>query len=181
MSSNFVSFGGLGKATLEAHERYENSKTAQNRLAFYIQYLVDVMPWGVSVVHVPTVQSEVAPGDLHSREELRLYTPWSNVNPEIFMSGLAFFENTEGNVELVAGNEARNQWGSGLFAPDGLHWRFFTIRSEIKFFKSYDGTTCGNTAKFGLFERAEHVVIFLQHELDQLEAARRARLAEVRD
>ena len=81
-----------------------------------MNYLRDVVPYGITVQHVPSAAST------NVRQEIQLLTP----SGQLFMSGLIGTERDHFRLEDVAASEAYTKWLDGEFAPDGQNWRFFT-------------------------------------------------------
>ena len=166
MTSLFVRNNGLSRDTLGAYTAYCIDPGAEDdRLHFYYRYLVEVVPYGVTVHHIPADRSRCGLHNTNTREEIVLLTPSGG----IFMSGLVSNEKQYVHIEQVAGSEAYTKWLNGDFVPDDYNWRFFIGVGRIGFYNSrnLDEWYCVNHSN--PIDDVDSVAAHLQLEFDKLE------------
>ncbi|KAL9135741.1 MAG: hypothetical protein Q9175_003065 [Cornicularia normoerica] len=164
MTSEFARNQGLSQRTREAYERSRGSNNVEDRLHFYLTYLEDLVPFGLTVHHVPTQRGD-DPRPSNAREEIQLLT----FPGMIFMSGLVSMESAASLIETVAASEAYTKWLDGDFVPDYDNWRFFTGLATIRFFKSHDGDEWELEREFHPILHAAEMADTLDQEFDKLE------------
>lgn len=170
MSSFFSRNGGLSEQTREAYNRCGDSHpNVGERLVFYITYLHDVAPWGLTIHHIPAdhiPESESRNGNVSTtREEIQLLLP----SGRIFMSGLLSLERSAAYLETVAGDEAYTKWLDGYFVPDNQNWRFFTCLANMRIFNSnHRGDEWDLVGSFHPISHAQEVATLLQQEYNRL-------------
>ncbi|CAD6587166.1 MAG: hypothetical protein ASARMPRED_003014 [Alectoria sarmentosa] len=164
MTSHVARNGGLSQQTHEAYRCYGRTpRGVDERLHFYYTYLLDVVPWGITVNHIPAERSN-DPRASSTREEIQLLT----LSGTIFMSGLVSMERSATMIETVAADEAYSKWLDGDFVPDDRKWRFFTGLTQIRFFESPRGDEWDLVDNFNLMLNAQGVAAFLQQEYNRL-------------
>ena len=159
MTSYFARHGVLSLETHDSSYAGLHPRHLDDRLNFYLNYLIEVVPYGVTVQHVPTDFFD------STCEEIHLLTP----SGRIFMSGLVSRDSNHHRIEEVAASEAYTHWLNRDFARDRENWRFFTGLFHLRFFNSDLGNTwdmahCYRPLNYTLF-----VAQFLQEEYDSLQ------------
>lgn len=169
MTSKLVQNRGLSPQTLDAHRRCRaNRYDADERLWFLLTYLEDVVPWGITVHHIPGDRTD-GKGE-NAREGIQLQTP----SGMIFMSGLVSTESGQQYIEPVAAGEAYSKWDLGYFVPDGENWRFFLGAGPvglISFFNSRQASQGDDWElkyNFETIDSAAELAAYLQQEFDSL-------------
>ena len=142
MTSYYALFKELRLETRTAYTNACNSpRDLKKRLNFYLHYMADVIPHGLTARHVPSTNTITSSSTSSSTtttpsritgEEIQLLTP----SGYLFMTGLVALEDeaTPFTEEVVA-NEAYNSWLEGFFG--GNNWRFFTAMNRIGFREGY--------------------------------------------
>ena len=168
MTSIFEIYGGLSYSTLEAYWLYGASpRSIHDRLRFYLTYLVDVVPLGVNVEHIPAFRSSdimLSSNLTTTREEIQLLAP----SGKIFMSGLVSMEQTANLIEQVAANEAYTKWDDEEFDPNGQTWPFFTGLVRIRLYDSRDGDEWECLGTFHPIQQAGDVAAVLLQQYNRL-------------
>ena len=156
MTSYFARYGRLSPQTQGLAEHGARPQNVYERLNFYMNYLQDVVPYGITVQHIPSDRPE------NNSQEIHLLTP----SGQIFMSGLVSRDRNHNHTEEVAGSEAYTYWLDGEFAPDGDNWRFFTGLAALRFFNSVQGDSWELQQSYHGMDYAEYVAEYLQEEYD---------------
>lgn len=166
MTSQFTRNGGLREQTLDAYNRScMCPRGVDERLNFYLTYLEDVVPSGVTVDHVPVELDNGGRVSVRNppREEILL-----TMSGKIFMFGLVSMEYNPRTLEKTTGDEAFTQWLNGDYIPDGENWRFFTCQSMILFFNSHHDDDWECVSDFDPIDHVDQVAAFLQREADSV-------------
>ena len=167
MTSRFAQYRRLSQQTLDAYHSYGAlPRSVQDRLDFYLLFLQDVAPAGVTVEHVPVDISDNegrVSAEPSAREQILLTISGTQM---IFMSGLVSMEYNRA-LERTAADEAYTQWLYGDFVPDGYNWRFFTCQTMILFYHSHRSDRWDSVGDFNPFLHADQVATFLQQEYDR--------------
>lgn len=161
MTSSFATHRLLSRQTHMSSisgARLSTVTTLDDKLTFYLNYLKDVVPYGVTVQHVPSDQPS------GKREEIHLLTP----SGKIFMSGLVGKDRNPTWVEEVAASEAYTLWLEGEFIPDGETWRFFTGLERLRFFNSDERDSWKMESCEAPMDKPDRVAEFLQQQYDSL-------------
>ena len=158
MTSYFARHRRFSRQTQEWAHYGAYPRSLDDRLQFYMNYLLDVVPLGVTVHHLPTGLEE------NKSEEIHLLTP----SGQIFMTGLVGRQRNHTTTEEVAGSEAYTKWLDGDFVPDGQNWRFFTGLAELRFFNSDRGNSWELKQSCHPMNYPDYVAEFLQEEYDSL-------------
>ena len=163
MTSYLAQYGRLRERTLEAYSEYGHyPRHVNERLDFYLLYLQDVVPYGITVHHFPCDVDPSSSTRYPKREEIRLLT-WSG---RIFMTGLVSVEPTALHCEQVAGDEAYTRSLSGDFVDH--HWRFFTALVQLRFCDGVGDEGWERVEEFRPIDHAWVVAEYLQHEYYRL-------------
>ena len=162
MTSFYARHGSLSRQTRESSQHFARPRNPQDRLRFYMDYLIDVVPLEVTVHHAPS--SSGPRGRRARREEIQLLTP----SGEIFMTGLVEMGSSPYHCEEVAASEAYTKWLDGYFAADGRKWRFFTGLSQLRFYRSDRGVSWNIKEAFHPMNEAQRVSEFLQQQYESL-------------
>ena len=158
MTSYFARYGALSRQTNELEYYNAHPRSVGERLDFYMQYLQDVVPYGVTVQHIPSDIPE------NKSEEIHLLTP----SGKIFMSGLVSRDRNHNHTEDIAASEAYTMWLESEFVQDGQNWRFFTALDALRFFNSQDGDSWDMKQKCNPMDRADAVAEFLLQQYDSI-------------
>lgn len=162
MTSFYARHGSLSRQTRELSQHFARPRNPQDRLSFYMEYLLDVVPLEVTVRHVPS--SSATRARMVEREEIQLLT----LSGDIFMTGLVGMGPNPNHCEEIAASEAYTKWLDGYFAADGRNWRFFTGLSQLRFYKSDGDDTWKITENFPPMDNAQRVSEFLQRQYESL-------------
>lgn len=170
MTSIYAQRRTLSVQTRESFRRSRSEDARiDERLHFYLSYLREVVPAGITVHHIPANRGNASTqhnGQLtETREEIQLLTHTGR----IFMSGLVSMENEYRPLETVSGYEAYTKWLDGDFARDRDNWRFFTGHNSLRFFNSYHGDKWERMATYFPAQYVQQVADYLQQEFDRLE------------
>ena len=155
----------LREQTIEAYYRSESApRDLKSKLDFYIAYLEDVVPTGLTVFHFPVGVDERGQPIVRNpeREEIQIQTHLK----QIFMSGLVSLEHNTRKLEETACDEGYTKWGNGDFTRDWNNWRFFTCHTRIQFFSGKDDDW-EESGDFDPIEDAKKVTEYLQQELEK--------------
>ncbi|KAF6237724.1 hypothetical protein HO173_003925 [Letharia columbiana] len=175
MTSPFARNQALSQQTIEAYSRLNGSEQVNHRVEFYLAYLRDVAPEGLTVSHIP-VEGDRSHGAV-MREEIRLIMS-SGI---LFMSGQVSLDPRPNELETYAGDDAYTKWLNGDFTVHDfkwhsftgqditINWRFFTGQdTTINFFSSDDSPWYKPDAQFHPIQNAEQVAAYLQQKRDGL-------------
>ncbi|KAF6221501.1 hypothetical protein HO133_002357 [Letharia lupina] len=175
MTSPFARNQALSQKTIEAYSRLNGSEQVNHRVEFYLAYLQDVAPEGLTVSHIP-VEGDRSHGAVMG-EEIRLIMS-SGI---LFMSGLVSLDPRPNELETCAGNEAYTKLLNGDFTPHDFNWRFLTGQdttinwrfftgqdTKINFFSSDDSLWYKPDGQFHPIQNAEQVAAYLQQKRDGL-------------
>ena len=161
MTSYFASHGTLSRETRDSAYCLLDPRNLNDRLIFYINYLQDVVPDGITVQHIPTGLSNP------TSEEIQLIT----LEGYIFMSGLIRIDRNPARGEDIAGPKALNHYLDGEFvrdARDEQNWRFFTGHDSLRFFKSHGGDSWNKIQKYDPVIDAEYVAEYFMEEYQSI-------------
>ena len=161
MTSYFASHGTLSRETRDSAYCLIDPRNLNDRLIFYINYLQDVVPDGITVQHVPTGLSNL------TSEEIQLIT----LEGYIFMSGLIRIDRNPARGEEIAGSEAFTHFENGEFSPDARderNWRFFTGHDSLRFFKSHGRDSWDEIQKYDPVIDAKYVAEYFMEEYQEL-------------
>ena len=156
---------------MEAWERLSgnNGFSTANRLAFYMLYLQEVVPYDVGVFHVPAnAQAHDLNEGLNSwtsrREEIQLRHA-----EFIFMTGLLSMEQECDLIEPVAAALTYEHWRSGWMVPDPRQaWGMFTCLQSIRFYISRNGRGYDNVNTLRPIQDVREVVRYIRHEFERI-------------
>ena len=153
---------------MQAWDRFHDHRaTFEDRLSFYVQYFQDVVPYNVSVCHVPAYAQtfDLMPDGypLYRREEIQLRSPEG-----ILMTGLISMEFYPESISSVAAIVAFEQWRSGLVVRDNRQaWGMFTCRHEMRFYISRNGRDYDGVDYLSPLEDVREVVRYIRHEYER--------------
>lgn len=151
----------LSEETRDAYRQYgANPSEIMDRVYFIQKYPIEVVPEGVSVLHIPR---DPAIYDVR-RQEIHLMTPCGR----IFMLGIVTRENRHNRSTREASDEAFARWYARYFVPDGQNWRYFTALQDIRFSKSQNNQRGECMDSFNPIVDARYVAAYLQREYDSL-------------
>ena len=164
MTSFFSRNHGLSEDTQEAYRRYQLSQNVAGRLEFYLAYLRDIAPHGITIHHIAATRTGAGQAARNEREEIQLLTS----SGKIFMSGLVSMERRADSIETVAADEAYSKCLDEEFVDQ--NWRFFTGLNKIRIFNSdRSGDGWELVSDDNPIENADEVAAFLQEEYDRIE------------
>ena len=165
MTSMYVFYEGLSQQTRKAYEKYTSpSRTPDDMLDFYLHYLRDVVPFGITVNHVPANKNLEPIISQNSREEIQLVT---NLSGKIFMTGLISLERHFSLLEPIAADEAYTHWLDGDFVD--RNWRFFTGIDRVRFCRGSQDAEWEIVDEFWPMSNPDQVAEYLQEEYNRLE------------
>ena len=166
MPSYYARHGALSAHTREAYRRYGASpRTLDERVSFYIDYLKDVVPSEVSVIHIPSHRNVFDLGSEggERKEEIQLYCDGG-----IFITCVVSMAYHYGPTEDVTGALAYEHWRQGFFVRDrNTAWRAAVCMRGIRFFSSDHGRDWVSDGDFNPVTEARYVAEFLQEEYER--------------
>ncbi len=168
MASTYSRQNGLSQVTIDAWDRLgENPRHTQDRRMFYLHYLSDVVPFEVSVIHIPNHQQpyDITGEARDFREEIQL--EWAR---KIFMTGvISLDDHTPYRAETAAGALAYYHWSDGYCVPDrDQAWGMFTGTNKIRFCRSRDGREWERVASFHPTDDVRSVVAYIRNEYERI-------------
>ena len=170
MHSYYVEYQELSEETHEIYNLFGAYPTNINeRLDFYLSWLYDVVPHGVTVYHVSTTSplTHLMTSERVEIAEIQLRTD----RGEIFMTGLVSMEeNAIDDLEMRAATEAIAKLRAGHFVDET--WRFFSGLTQVRFCNGYvgDDEKWERVGEWDPIRHADEVAEYLQQEYDQLGA-----------
>ena len=156
MTSYYAQYQQLSARTHDAFAWSEARREDLNaRLTFYFIYLQDVVPYGITVHHIPRNFGQ-------NREKIWLAT----YSSQIFMTGLIAMETNPTYCEEQAADEAYTQWVDGYFVD--RNWRFFTGLFRIRFCDGYEDAEWERVVDLDPMQNPAEVAQHLQECYDGL-------------
>ena len=159
MTSHYALHQQVSNRTHEAYLQCgDHPRDLNDRLNFYILFLKDVVPYDITVHHVPRDRNPRLP----HREEICLLTR----SGKIFMTGLISLGTQTKYVQDQAAGEAYTRWLRRQFV-DG-NWRFFTGLMRMTFCNGFDNNEWEQVVERHPEDYAREIARYLQQEYDRL-------------
>ena len=161
MTSYYAQNRGLSPATLELWRTIgERPSSVDERLRFYLSYFSDVVPYGVTVNHIPSNKGSSA------YQEIQF---WRSDTSKIWMSGLVSLGQIVTDVEKMAAGDAYTNHRQGDMVKDYGIWRFFTGLEEIHMYNCERPDEHKLMGIFHPIEKAWDLATHLQRQYDNME------------
>ncbi len=174
MTSKYALFGRLSAKTIAADDSGGLiSRDLDERLNFYLTYLEDVVPDGVTIRHVPNnrqhFELRLSDSSPRNRTPVRREEIQLRYEGGVFMTCVLSLDYNPTLAEEVAGNLAYMHWSDGYFVRDNHQaWRMFTALKKIRFFSSRHGREWDQIATYSPIMDAGNVALYLQREFDRV-------------
>ena len=159
MTSNYAKNRGLSQETLSLWKSVgENPRDVTERLRFYLSYFPEVVPYGVTVHHVPGGLSS------NTRQQIQFWLG----SGKIFMSGLVAMEMNGVKNEHPAEDESYTKlYDEDLVRDDGT-WRLFTAGALVRMYNCLRPNEYELTGLFHPIDDAWKLAAHLQREYDSM-------------
>ena len=167
MASIYSRQNGLSHDTIRAWQQIgAHPRGTRDRRMFYLIYLADVVPFEVSVVHIPShlQRHDITGASYNDREEIQL-----QYAGRVFMTAVVSMDHRPIWVERAAATLAYHHWREGRCVRDPHQaWGMFTATDQIRFFISRDGRNCDRTAICDPILDVRHVVAYIRQEFERI-------------
>ena len=140
-----------------------SARSVQERLHFYLAYLQDVVPYGITVTFIPIHRQPYYLNPEVDGIEIRLM-----YRHMIFMTGIVSLQicNPEA-VEEIAALVAYSGYCSNEFVSDCNNWRIFTFTTRLRF-STVHFSQNDRTPGFHPITQVGEVAEYLQQEFDRV-------------
>lgn len=165
MTSIYSEYGWLSQQTIDAYHRCVHPQDIEDRVNFYLTYLYDVVPYGVTVHSVP---NHLQPWNIQGYTGIKRMEIALRTDQGVFMTCIVSVEGNQ-HCEVMAATLANDHWHRGHVVP--FHhqaWGMFTCQREIKFFSSDNGTEWDHTATMNPITDVREVVAYLRREYERI-------------
>lgn len=165
MTSYYAAYGALSRLSVDLYSRVGRRRDDYGReiLDFYLSYLGDVVPYGVTVQEGTVFEDDARTLPRYYEMDLIL-TDTGN----LFMSGLVSVVNDCRWIEQLAGDEAESKDRDGLFVRDNGTWRFFTATGRLHCYNHHGRGGWEMMGQFDPAQDAEVLAAHLQQQYDSL-------------
>ena len=172
MTSNYAKNRGLSQQTLSLWKSIgDPPRDVADRLRFYLSYLSEVVPYGVTVHHIPSRPSYntrhlPSRPSSDTRQKIQF---WLGTG-KIFMAGLVSLEINGVNAEHPATDEAYAKlYDEDIVSDDGGTWRLFSGGAKVRMYNCHRSTNAYElTGLFQPIENAGELAAHLQREYDSM-------------
>ena len=170
MTSNYAKNHGLSQETLSLWKSIgDPPRDVADRLRFYLSYLSEVVPYGVTVHHLPNRPSSSTghPPRRPSSDPRQEIQFWLGTG-KIFMAGLISMEINGVNAEHPATDDAYAKLYDEDIVSDNGTWRLFSGGAQLRMYNCHRINEYELTGFFNPIENAGELAAHLQREYDSM-------------